>query len=121
MTAAGADGSGSPTSPSSGTGRAGRPIWSPKSCVAREPSAAQSAALTSANDASHDLEGLGARHAAAADELDGDARALHLERDLLARAVHDDDVVVGRELEHRLRRLRGHRAAELDDEQRHER
>ena len=49
-TAAGRDGSASPTRPSSGTGVACRPISSPKSGTAREPSAAQISELTAAND-----------------------------------------------------------------------
>ena len=51
----------------------------------------------------HDLDALGGRHAPAADELDRDAGALHLDADLRAGAVDDADLVVARELEHRAR------------------
>ena len=121
VTAGGAEGSGSPTS-----AELGHRLRPQADLVAEELERSRSEGR--AQRFAHlgerlldDVEGRSARHAASPHELHRDSRPLHLERDLLARAVHDDHLVVRREGQHGVGRLCGDGAAELHDQQRHER
>jgi hypothetical protein len=66
-----------------------------------------------------DVECGRARDPATADEATLDPRLLELGRDLRPRPVDDADPVRAREREHELGRVRGDRAAELDDDDTH--
>ena len=68
----------------------------------------------------HDRQGSGVGHAAAADERDRQAEAVHLGRDLRAGAVHDAHAVpAGAEALHRGGRGPRHGTAALHDEEAH--
>ena len=121
-TSGGAVGSGRPTSPSSGTRVAFSPISSPASATASGPIARAQLLVDGGEAVAHDVERLRRRHAPPADELHLEPAPLHLLRDLRAGAVHDADRVAGgAKARDRVGRSPRRRAANLEDDEAHER
>ena len=118
----GRHGSGSPTQPSGGTGHgveAGLVAEHGDGDVAERGA---EAGVHLCHRLAHDLEPGARRAAPAVHELDRDAAPVHLLGDLRAGAVHDDELVaLLAQAEDPVDGLGGDRAADLDDEPRHER